>query len=116
MVGFFLTFPVRNKGRPKAMQNVNQSCNIGFVGLGVMGKNLALNLADHGYRVAGFDLDTDKVKDVLDTEAKERPRSLYLEGIYTVTSQSLLLRLPIDSNDITCNQGRIIFCGIRHFR
>ncbi|MCC4274547.1 NADP-dependent phosphogluconate dehydrogenase [Marinomonas communis] len=55
------------------MQNLNQSCNIGFVGLGVMGKNLALNLADHGYRVAGFDLDKEKVQDVLDTEAKERP-------------------------------------------
>ena len=38
-----------------------------------MGKNLALNLADHGYRVAGFDLDKEKVQDVLDTEAKERP-------------------------------------------
>ena len=41
-----------------------------------MGKNLALNLADHGYRVAGFDLDTDKVQDVLSTEAKERPDSV----------------------------------------
>ncbi|MBU2021339.1 MAG: hypothetical protein KKA29_03380, partial [Gammaproteobacteria bacterium] len=36
------------------MLKTNQNCNIGFVGLGVMGKNLALNLADHGYRVAGF--------------------------------------------------------------
>lgn len=38
-----------------------------------MGKNLALNLADHGYRVAGFDLDANKIKDVLDTEERERP-------------------------------------------
>ncbi|MBU2239478.1 MAG: hypothetical protein KJ868_15840, partial [Gammaproteobacteria bacterium] len=29
------------------MLKTNQNCNIGFVGLGVMGKNLALNLADH---------------------------------------------------------------------
>ena len=57
------------------MLKTNQNCNIGFVGLGVMGKNLALNLADHGYRVAGFDLDADKVKDVLDTEERERPDS-----------------------------------------
>ncbi|GAB3476956.1 NADP-dependent phosphogluconate dehydrogenase [Marinomonas epiphytica] len=41
-----------------------------------MGKNLALNLADHGYRVAGFDLDSQKVQEVLDTEAKERPASV----------------------------------------
>jgi 6-phosphogluconate dehydrogenase len=29
----------------------------GFVGLGVMGQNLALNLANHGFSVAGFDLE-----------------------------------------------------------
>ena len=28
------------------------SCNVGLVGPGVMGRNLALNMADHGYRVA----------------------------------------------------------------
>ncbi|MFT2110199.1 NADP-dependent phosphogluconate dehydrogenase [Marinomonas sp. 2405UD68-3] len=54
------------------MLNSHQSCNIGFVGLGVMGKSLALNLADHGYKVAGFDLDSNKIKDVLETEQKER--------------------------------------------
>ncbi len=30
------------------------SCNVGLVGLGVMGRNLALNMADHGYRVAVY--------------------------------------------------------------
>ena len=30
-----------------------------------MGKNLALNLADHGYRVAGFDLDKEKVAELV---------------------------------------------------
>jgi 6-phosphogluconate dehydrogenase len=30
------------------------SCNVGLVGLGVMGQNLALNMADHGYRVAVY--------------------------------------------------------------
>lgn len=53
-----------------------QACNIGFIGLGVMGKNLALNLADHGYKVAGFDLDTSKIKDTLTTEESERPTSI----------------------------------------
>jgi 6-phosphogluconate dehydrogenase len=32
------------------------ACDFGLIGLGVMGKNLALNIADHGYRVAAWDL------------------------------------------------------------
>lgn len=36
--------------------------DIGMVGLGVMGRNLALNWAEHGYRVAGFDLDPSKAE------------------------------------------------------
>jgi 6-phosphogluconate dehydrogenase len=35
--------------------------DIGIIGLGVMGRNLALNVADHGFAVAGYDLDKDKV-------------------------------------------------------
>ncbi len=30
-------------------------CEIGMVGLGVMGRNLLLNMADHGHSVAGYD-------------------------------------------------------------
>jgi 6-phosphogluconate dehydrogenase len=33
----------------------------GIVGLGVMGRNLLLNMADHGFAVAGFDMDAQKV-------------------------------------------------------
>ncbi|MCH8165195.1 MAG: NADP-dependent phosphogluconate dehydrogenase [Planctomycetes bacterium] len=29
-------------------------CNVGLIGLGVMGRNLVLNLADHGYRAAVY--------------------------------------------------------------
>ncbi len=35
-------------------------CDIGVVGLGVMGSNLALNMERHGFRGAGFDLDAAK--------------------------------------------------------
>jgi 6-phosphogluconate dehydrogenase len=35
--------------------------DIGMVGLGVMGRNLLLNLADHGFRVIGLDTDPAKV-------------------------------------------------------
>ncbi len=34
--------------------------NFGIVGLGVMGRNLLLNMADNGFAVAGLDLDSDK--------------------------------------------------------
>jgi 6-phosphogluconate dehydrogenase len=39
-----------------------QHYEIGMVGLGVMGRNLLLNMADHGFPVAGFDKDSAKVK------------------------------------------------------
>ncbi len=38
-----------------------QKADIGIVGLGVMGRMLALNMARNGFRVAGYDLDGDKV-------------------------------------------------------
>ena len=37
--------------------NNSSSADVGMVGLGVMGRNLSLNLADHGFSVVGFDLD-----------------------------------------------------------
>ncbi|MBY5992417.1 NADP-dependent phosphogluconate dehydrogenase [Ferrimonas balearica] len=43
------------------MEQQQAQCDIGFIGLGVMGKSLTLNLADNGYRIAAFDLDPAKV-------------------------------------------------------
>lgn len=45
---------------------------LGMIGLGTMGRNLLLNMADHGYAVAGFDKDPSKVRN-LRTEAEHRP-------------------------------------------
>jgi len=42
--------------------------DFGMVGLGVMGRNLLLNMADHGFAVAGLDLDPLKAA-ALETEA-----------------------------------------------
>jgi len=39
-----------------------QIYEIGMVGLGVMGRNLLLNMADHGFSVAGYDKDVAKVE------------------------------------------------------
>lgn len=35
---------------------------LGMIGLGVMGRNLLLNMADHGYSVVGYDKDSTKVQ------------------------------------------------------
>jgi 6-phosphogluconate dehydrogenase len=51
-------------------QTKQASCEIGMVGLGVMGRNLLLNMADHGFSVAGFDQDPSKVT-ALSQESKE---------------------------------------------
>ena len=45
--------------------------SIGMVGLGVMGRDLALNIADHGFSVAGYDMDGAKVE-ALRKESAER--------------------------------------------
>jgi 6-phosphogluconate dehydrogenase len=49
---------------------------IGIIGLGVMGRNLALNIAEHGFEVAGYDRDPEKVK-LLGIEAETSPASGY---------------------------------------
>jgi 6-phosphogluconate dehydrogenase len=38
----------------------NTSFDFGMIGLGVMGRNLLLNMADHGFSVVGFDKDPQK--------------------------------------------------------
>ena len=45
---------------------------LGMIGLGVMGRNLLLNMADHGFSVAGYDKDLNKVQS-LRKEAEGRP-------------------------------------------
>lgn len=46
-------------------------CDIGFIGLGVMGKNLVLNLADNGYQVACFDLDPTRIEGTIEQDLRE---------------------------------------------
>ncbi len=47
-----------------------ETCDIGLIGLAVMGQNLVLNMNDHGYRVAVFNRTVSKVDDFLADEAK----------------------------------------------
>src|SRR5947199_5324398 len=45
-------------------------CDIGLIGLAVMGQNLVLNMNDHGYKVAVFNRTVSKVDDFIQHEAK----------------------------------------------
>ena len=50
----------------------NQGCDIGLIGLGVMGRNFVLNMADHGTSVAVFNRTTQKTKDFMEQEVGSR--------------------------------------------
>ncbi|MGI8741118.1 MAG: decarboxylating NADP(+)-dependent phosphogluconate dehydrogenase [Bryobacteraceae bacterium] len=47
----------------------NEQCDIGLIGLAVMGQNLVMNMNDHGYRVAVFNRTISKVDDFIKDEA-----------------------------------------------
>ncbi|MGB3727440.1 MAG: NADP-dependent phosphogluconate dehydrogenase [Glaciecola sp.] len=67
-------------------QTNNKICDVGFIGLGVMGKNLALNLADNNYTVACFDLDKARVEDALaQDKAENTTGSARLRGCKSYT-------------------------------
>ncbi len=46
-------------------------CEIGVFGLGVMGSNLLLNMADHGFTVAGYNRDISKLKNITEGPTKD---------------------------------------------
>ncbi|MGL6160340.1 NADP-dependent phosphogluconate dehydrogenase [Microbulbifer sp.] len=54
------------------MAESDSLCDIGFIGAGVMGKNLIMNLADNGYKVCAFDLDHNRLDALLEQDARER--------------------------------------------
>lgn len=57
------------------MKQQSELCDIGFIGLGVMGKNLVLNLADNGFTIAAFDLDNEKVSNAIAQDKLENKSS-----------------------------------------
>ena len=46
--------------------------DMGLVGLGTMGHNLALNIAEHGFSVAGYDQDMTKIKALAEAPSQGR--------------------------------------------
>ena len=49
---------------------MNAQCNIGLVGLAVMGQNLVLNMADHGFQVAAFNRTVQRVDEFMEGSAR----------------------------------------------
>ena len=58
---------------------MKKGCDIGLVGLAVMGENLALNIAGKGYDVAVYNV-LDKVKAIVEGRGKGFP----LHGAYSI--------------------------------
>lgn len=70
-------------------------CDIGFIGLGVMGKNLVLNLADNGFNIAAFDLSDEKVQAVkAQDEAENTTTTPRVYGCSSYTELLSQLKAP----------------------
>lgn len=68
----------------------NQTFDFGMVGLGVMGRNLLLNIADHGFKAIGFDKDPQKTSDF---EAAATPGTI-VKGVNTLEEMVASLSTP----------------------
>jgi 6-phosphogluconate dehydrogenase len=66
------------------------NCDIGLIGLAVMGQNLVLNMNDHGYKVAVFNRTVSKVDDFIENEAK----GTQVVGAHSVEEMCGLLKKP----------------------
>jgi 6-phosphogluconate dehydrogenase len=66
------------------------TCDIGLIGLAVMGQNLVLNMNDHGYKVCVFNRTTSKVDEFLADEAK----GTEVEGAHSIEEMCAKLKSP----------------------
>ncbi len=68
----------------------DEKCDIGLVGLAVMGQNLVLNMNDHGFSVAVFNRTVSKVDDFMNAEAKGRT----IKGCHSIEELVSSLKSP----------------------
>jgi len=66
------------------------TCDIGLIGLAVMGQNLVLNMNDHGFKVAVFNRTVSKVDDFVNNEAK----GTQVVGAHSMEEFIALLKRP----------------------
>jgi 6-phosphogluconate dehydrogenase len=110
-------------------KSVMEKADIGVLGLGVMGANLALNIAEKGYRVAIFNRTPDKTQEVYDNagelkdriipcETREqlvesirapRPIILMIKAGEPVDGEIAKLKPLLDHNDIIIDAGNANF-------
>ena len=64
--------------------------NYGMIGLGVMGRNLLYNIAENGFSIAGFDLDTEKVRELHEGATPE----MHIKGIGSLEDFTAALETP----------------------
>jgi 6-phosphogluconate dehydrogenase len=67
-----------------------KTCDIGLIGLAVMGQNLVLNMNDHGYKVAVFNRTVSKVDDFVGDQAK----GTAVVGSHSLEELCRLLKAP----------------------
>jgi 6-phosphogluconate dehydrogenase len=67
----------------------SENCELGMIGLGVMGRNLLLNMAEHGHLVTGYDKDPEKTRTLSD-EASARP----VHAVSDLAAMIALLKRP----------------------
>ncbi|MFA5112407.1 MAG: NADP-dependent phosphogluconate dehydrogenase [Desulfobaccales bacterium] len=68
----------------------SQDCDIGLIGLGTMGRNFVLNMADHGFTVAAYNRTTEKTRDFVANEVGSRP----IKAGYNLKEFAGLLKKP----------------------
>lgn len=66
------------------------TCDLGLIGLAVMGQNLVLNMNDHGYKIAVFNRTPAKVTKFIENEAK----GTNVEGALTIEEFCAKLKKP----------------------
>src|SRR4051812_49101599 len=99
----------------------------GMIGLGTMGRNLVLNLCDHGYSVAGFDLDAAKVE-ALKNEGKDKKvfgaenLQQFIDALKSPKTIMLLVPAgdPVDKvitglKTLLSHEDLLIDCGNSHY-
>lgn len=69
---------------------MSQKYDFGMIGLGVMGSNLLYNIADHGFSVIGFDLNSEKAKNL----EKEATPNTDVKGVSVIKDFISQLNTP----------------------
>ncbi|MFZ0448179.1 MAG: NAD(P)-binding domain-containing protein, partial [Desulfatiglandaceae bacterium] len=68
----------------------DKECDIGLFGLGVMGGNFALNMADHGFSVGVYNRTKEKTHEFMENDVGDRK----IRAAYTVADFISLLKRP----------------------